>query len=190
MDHCHITEKYTGSAHRDCNNDIKSNHKIPFAFYNLKISDFHLVMQKLLKFNLEKNVIPSRLKTYMSFSLNNKLSFIDCFQFLMSSLGSLVKNLDKNDFRYLNQEIENHVLDLVRQEGFYPYEHIRNYEKFKEQLPNREKLCSFLTCKKIAIKIINMFLKVGMKLKWKQWKISRLRLKMWCSSFKGCCRKT
>ena len=56
-------------------------------------------MQKLRKFNLEKNVIPNRLKKYMSFSLNNKLSFIDCFQFLMSSLGSLVKNLDKNDFR-------------------------------------------------------------------------------------------
>ena len=105
-------------------------------------------MQKLRKFNLEKNVIPNRLKKYMSFSLNNKLSFIDCFQFLMSSLGSLVKNLDKNGFRYLNQEIENNVLDLVRQEGFYPYEHIRNYEKFKEQLPNREKFCSFLTSKK------------------------------------------
>ena len=40
----------------------------------------------------------------MSFSLNNKLRFIDSFQFLRSSVVSLVKyNYDKNDFKYLSQ---------------------------------------------------------------------------------------
>ena len=34
----------------------------------------------------------------MSFGINNKLSFIDSFQFLSSSLDSLVKNLAKDDF--------------------------------------------------------------------------------------------
>ena len=33
----------------------------------------------------------------MSFTINNKLSFIDSFQFLNSSLYSLVKNLNKDD---------------------------------------------------------------------------------------------
>ena len=50
----------------------------------------------------------------MSFSINNKLSFIDSFQFLSSSLDSLVKNLGKDNFKYLSQEFDNNVLDLVK----------------------------------------------------------------------------
>ena len=36
-DHCDITEKYTGSAHRDCNANIKLNHKVSVIFHNLKM---------------------------------------------------------------------------------------------------------------------------------------------------------
>ena len=36
-DHCHITGKNRGSAHRDCNINLKLNHKIPITFHNLKI---------------------------------------------------------------------------------------------------------------------------------------------------------
>ena len=52
-------------------------------------------MQELGKFNLKINVIPNGLDKYMSFSINNKLNFIDSFQFLSSSLDSLVKKLNK-----------------------------------------------------------------------------------------------
>ena len=51
----------------------------------------------------------------MSFSTNNKLSFIDSFQFISSSLDSLVKNWSNYDFKYLSQEFDNNVLDLVKQ---------------------------------------------------------------------------
>ena len=51
----------------------------------------------------------------MSFSINNKLSFIDSLQFLSSSLDSLVKKLDKDNFKYLSQGFDNNVLDLVKQ---------------------------------------------------------------------------
>ena len=51
-----------------------------------------------------------------------KLSFIDSFQFLSSSLNSLVKNLDKNNFKYLSQEFDNNALDLVNQKGFDTYD--------------------------------------------------------------------
>ena len=44
--------------------------------------------------------IPNGLVKYMSFNINNKLIFIDSFQFLSSSLDSLVKNLVKGDFKY------------------------------------------------------------------------------------------
>ena len=51
-----------------------------------------------------------------------KLSFIDSFQFLISSLNSLVKNLDKNNFKYLSQDFDNNALDLVNQKGFDTYD--------------------------------------------------------------------
>ena len=35
-DHYHITGKYRDSGHRDCNINLKLNHKIPIEFQNLK----------------------------------------------------------------------------------------------------------------------------------------------------------
>ena len=61
-------------------------------------------MQELGKFNLKLNVTPNRLERYMSFNTNNKLSLINSFQLLSFSLDSLIKNLDKNDFKYLSKE--------------------------------------------------------------------------------------
>ena len=75
-------------------------------------------MQELIKFNLKINVIPNRLKRYMSFNINNNLIFIDSFQFLSSSSDSLVKNLNKDDFKYLSQEFVCNGLDLVKQKRF------------------------------------------------------------------------
>ena len=59
--------------------------------------------------------------------MNNKLSFIDCFQFLSSALDSLVKNLSKGDFKNLSPKFDNNVLDLVKQSGFYPYEYVIDF---------------------------------------------------------------
>ena len=58
-------------------------------------------MQELDKFNLKINVIPNRLEKCLSFSINKKLSFIVSFQFLISSLDSFAKNLNKVSFKYL-----------------------------------------------------------------------------------------
>ena len=66
-DHCHITGKHRGSAHRDCNINVQLNHKIPVVFHYLKNYDSHLMMQELGKFNLKINVIPNELEKHMSF---------------------------------------------------------------------------------------------------------------------------
>ena len=50
-DHCHINGKYAGSAHRDCNINVKLNHKIPVVFHNLNNFNSHLIIQELGKFN-------------------------------------------------------------------------------------------------------------------------------------------
>ena len=117
-------------------------------------------MQELGKFNLKINVIPNGLEKYMSFTINNKLSFIDSFQFLSSSLDSLVKNINEDDFKYLSQEFDNNVLDLVKQKGFYPYEYMGDFENFKEELHNKEKLYSSLTDRKTSNKdYYNLYLR-------------------------------
>ena len=87
-------------------------------------------MQELVKFNLKINVIPNGLKRYMSLSINNKLSLIDNIQFLSSSSDSLVKISNKDGFKYIIQECNNNLLDLVKQKGFYPYEYMSDFEKF------------------------------------------------------------
>ena len=79
---------------------------------------------------------------YISFSVNKKLSFVDIFQFLSSSLDTLFKNLNKDAFKYLSQEFDNNVLDLLKQKGFYPYEYMNDFEKFKEELQSKEKFYS------------------------------------------------
>ena len=78
-------------------------------------------MQELGKSNLKLNVIPNGLEKHISFSINKKLSFIDSFQFPSSSLDSLLENLGKGYFKFLSQEFDNNVLELVIQKGFFPY---------------------------------------------------------------------
>ena len=89
------------------------NSKIPVRFCNLKNYDSHLIMQELGKFNLKINIIPNGIEKYQYINtINNKLIFIDSLRFLNSSLHSLVKNLGKDDFKYLSQEYD--VLDRIR----------------------------------------------------------------------------
>ena len=88
----------------------------------------------------------------MRFTLNNKLGFIGSFQFLTSSLDSLVKNLEKDDFKYLSWEFDNNVLDLAKQTGLYPDEYVNGFKNFKEELPSKEKFYSLLTDRKISDK--------------------------------------
>ena len=79
----------------------------------------------------------------------------------------MVKILDKDDFKYLSQEFDNKVLDLVKQKGFYPYEDMSDFGKFKEELPCKEKFYSSLTDRKIADKeyeyVLNVWSKFEMK---------------------------
>ena len=66
-DHCHISGKYRGSSHRDCNINLKVNHKILAVFHNLENYNSYLTMQELGKFNLKISVIPIGLEKHMKF---------------------------------------------------------------------------------------------------------------------------
>ena len=61
-------------------------------------------MLKIGKFDVKIRVIRNGLETYMAFTINKNLVFIDSIQFMNSSLNVLIKNLSDNDFKYLSQE--------------------------------------------------------------------------------------
>ena len=63
-------------------------------------------MQGTGKCNFKINLISNGLEKYMSFNMSNNLIFRDSFQFLSSLLDSLVKNLFKDDFKYLSQDFD------------------------------------------------------------------------------------
>ena len=115
----------------DCDNDYTDG--------NVKIRDHCHITGNYRGFAHRDCNINGKLNHKMSFSINNKLSFIDSFQFLSSSLDSLVKNLNKHDFKYLSQKFDNNFLDVVKRKWFYLYEYMSDFEKFKVQLPRKEK---------------------------------------------------
>ena len=45
QDHCHITGKYRGSAHQDCNLNFRLTDKIPLIFHNLCGYDSHFTVE-------------------------------------------------------------------------------------------------------------------------------------------------
>ena len=92
-DHCHITGKFRGAAHQDCNINFQLTKRIFVIFLNLKGYDSHLIFFVLHRFNVKISVIPNGLEKYMAFSVGKNLVFIDSMQFMNSSLDKLVKNL-------------------------------------------------------------------------------------------------
>ena len=85
-------------------------------------------MQEKGKFDCKINVIKNGLEQYMSFNINYKLIFINSFKCLNSSLDSLVKNLGKDDCKYLSQELDSKTLDFDKQKGFYPDKYMSGFE--------------------------------------------------------------
>ena len=68
--------------------------------------------------------------------------------------------MGEHGFKHLSQECDSKVLCLVKQKGFYPYECMSSFEKFKEELSSKEKFYSLLMGKKISNKAYKHVLKV------------------------------
>ena len=130
--------KFGGAAHGSCNINLQLTKKVPVIFHNLEGYNSHLIFNELDKFDVKIIVIPNGLGKYMTFFLNKNLVFIDCMQFMNSSLDKFVKNLSEEDFKYLVEEFGSEYLELLKQKGDYPYEHMNSFERFNEEkLPAR-----------------------------------------------------
>ena len=167
-DHCHITGKFRGSAHQECNLKLRINPKeikIPVIFHNLRGYDSHFIMQEIgaiVKKHAYKNnkgeekqmninAIPHNMEKYMAFMLGNHLTFIDSFQFMSSSLDKLVSNLPTEALKYTSKRFQKEKLNLMTRKGIYPYDYMDSFEKFsKTELPTKEEFYSILNNEHIS----------------------------------------
>ena len=66
-DPCHVTGKFRGAAHWDCNRNFQLTKTVPVIFHNLRGYDSHLSFNELGKFDGKISVIPNGLEKYMAF---------------------------------------------------------------------------------------------------------------------------
>ena len=104
-DHCHITGKFRGAAHNQCNLKLKIPKKLAIIFHNLKGYDGHIIFKELNNFDVTIDVIPKTIEKYMSIIVNKNITFIDSLQFIKASLDTLASNLQDIDFKYFNVRI-------------------------------------------------------------------------------------
>ena len=167
-DHCHITGKFRGSAHQDCNLKLRikpNNIKIPVLFHNLRGYDSHFIMQQIGKIakkhayknkrgeecHMNINCIPNNMEKYLAFMLGNHLVFLDSLQFMNSSLDNLIKNLPDEAFKYTKQEFKKEQFNLMKQKGIYPYDHMDSFDRFNEtKLPVQQDFYSILNNEHIS----------------------------------------
>ncbi|XP_065676786.1 uncharacterized protein LOC136092455 [Hydra vulgaris] len=159
-DHCHLTAKYGGAAHRDCNLKYRIPEFFPVLFYNLSGYDSHLFIKKLSGGKL--SCIPNNEEKYISFSreikvgefinkegktidIKREIRFLDSYRFTPSSLDALSKNLSKEQCKSIGKLYTGTQLDLLLKKGIYPYDWVDSIDKFNEsQLPPKESFFSKL----------------------------------------------
>ena len=151
-DHCHITGKFRGSAHQECNLKLRikpEDIKIRVIFHNLRGYDSHFLMPQIgetaknyaykdkkgKEKPLKINAIPNNMKKYMA-----------SFQFMSSILDKLVNNLPKEAFKYTSEEFTGKKLSPMSQKGVYPYDFMDSFEKFDQtELPAKEQFYNILS---------------------------------------------
>ena len=84
-DHCHLTGKYRGPAHKKCNINVTQNQSsfIPFIFHNFSTYDCHMFFIKLVgrkNDNVKYDIKPKTNEEYMSVTYGC-IRFIDIYGF-------------------------------------------------------------------------------------------------------------
>ncbi|XP_039312526.1 uncharacterized protein LOC120359374 [Solenopsis invicta] len=154
-DHCHLTGRFRGAAHSNCNLNYKDSHYIPIVFHNLSGYDVHFIIKEIATaYEGRIDLLPITKEKYISFTKNDqknciKLRFIDSFKFLASSLDKLASFLSKDKLCIMQREYSNlstENFDLLTRKGVFPYEYVDCVEKLEEScLPPRELFYSSLT---------------------------------------------
>ena len=108
-DHCHYTGKYRDAAHNICILRYKVPKEIPVVFHNGSTYDYHFIIKELVKeFEGNFECLGENTEKYITFSvllkkkienknieITYKVTCIDSYRFMSSSLSKLVGNLSE-----------------------------------------------------------------------------------------------
>ena len=162
-DHCHLTGKYRGPAHNNCNLNLKDKiNFVPIFFHNLSGFDSHLFIKELAESEGNIECLAKNKEDYISFAkkvkvgeykkndkinpIYFKLRFLDSFKFMSSSLDSLSKNLTEFPICKSNGLEDRHF-----RKGIYPYDYMDSFNKFEEtENPPKEAYYSILNNQEIT----------------------------------------
>ena len=167
-DHCHLTGKFRGAAHKSCNLKYKIPKFIPVIFHNLSGYDAHLFIKSLGKTKGEIDRIPVNEENYISFTkriavdeykdkkgeqktVTREIRFIDSFKFMASKLSDLVENLPKESFKNITTCYSNEQLLLLLRKGVFPYDWFDKFERLgANELPAKDTFYSRLNNEDIS----------------------------------------
>lgn len=159
-DHCHVTGRYRGAAHRHCNLQYKIPKFIPVVFHNLSGYDSHLFIKKLGTTPGTITVIAKNKENYISFTKYIPIShaefvllrFIDSYKFLGTSLDQLSKTMKITDFTHLREHFPcESEFQLLTRKGVYPYDYMCQWDRYDESsLPSKEKFYNSLNSEEIS----------------------------------------
>lgn len=159
-DHCHITGRYRGAAHRHCNLQYKQPKFIPIFFHNLSGYDCHLFIKELGETPGKINILPKTKEKYISFSkfipvsedAYVQLRFLDSYHFLGTSLDKLAKTMEQDDFISLRSHFPDDTkFHLLTRKGVYPYDYMTDWECYEETLlPRKNNFFNSMTNESIS----------------------------------------
>ena len=129
-------------AHNKCNINVTQGQSnfIPFIFHNFSNYDCHMFFKKLVDRKNDKikfDIIPKTNEEYISVTYGC-IRFIDSYRFLSSSLVSLVKILDNDDFIILKKEFPD-KWQYLNKKLAYPYEYFNSFDDYKKPVYNLKK---------------------------------------------------
>ena len=142
---------FRGATCDACNLQLKPPTFIPVIMHNLKGYDSHLLLSEATTIQKKKIAcIPNNMEKYLSFSIGN-LRFLDSYQFMGSSLETLVDNLtrvegEKHFKQFRKAFPSEQQAKLLLQKNEYCYDYIDSFDKSEEtKLPVRDAFFNHLT---------------------------------------------
>ena len=138
IDHCHLTGKFRGLAHNNCNLNARKAHTsfVPILFHNFSGYDCHLIFEKLINMATKKNIkinendfIAKSSENFISVKIGC-LKFLDSYRFLDASLDKLSMTLSS----FPSLDASGMEDDLFKRKLAYPYEKGKNNESYYKPL--------------------------------------------------------
>lgn len=149
-DHSHLTGEYRGSAHNKCNLLHRETRTVPIIFHNLSRYDAHFLMETLANDAIIEGhlkIIAANSEVYISFTKlvhdptrefkhRIRLTFIDSFRFMASSLDYLSAILPFDQKHILHAQWQNKLneqeMKMLERKGVLCYDYIDSRTKLDD----------------------------------------------------------